>query len=210
MTKKMAVVGAGGHAKVVVDTASLVGWNKFVLFDDNCQDLDAEFHLPIAGDTGALISSKDEFDGVIVAIGDNKERLAKSLWLNRLGVRISSLIHPSSYVASDVKVGYGTVIFAGSVVQPGAELGKAVIINSGATVDHDCKLENGVHVSPGVNLAGEVKVGESSWVGIGSSVKQGISIGANSIVGAGSVVVTNVPSDTLVFGCPAIARGEAY
>jgi sugar O-acyltransferase (sialic acid O-acetyltransferase NeuD family) len=161
---------------------------------------------PVVGGFGDLIGALGGFTAVVVAIGDNRVRLAKTRGLLAAGATAVSLVHPRAYVACDVQVGPGTVVLAGAVVQPGSRLGAAVIVNTGATIDHDCVLGDGVHVCPGANIAGCVSVGECAWLGIGCSVRQTLTIGAGSVVGGGAAVVAPVPEGVTVVGVPARSR----
>jgi sugar O-acyltransferase (sialic acid O-acetyltransferase NeuD family) len=203
MSRKLAILGASGHGKVVADTAKEAGWGSIVFFDDGYGDRSSFGRWRVAGGTDALLASVGDFAGVIVAIGRNRVRVAKSRELAAAGAVMSTLIHPRAYVSADVALGPGSVVFAGAVVQPGCSIGAACIVNSGATVDHDCNLADGVHVCPGANLAGGVIVGECAWLGIGCSVRQLITIGADAVVGGGSAVVRDVPDRTTVVGVPA-------
>lgn len=203
MTGHLAILGASGHGKVVADTAFESGWQSLMFFDDGDVGRDRLGTWPIVGGTTELLASLAKFGGVIVAIGHNRTRLAKTRELSAAGANLVTLVHPRAYVARDVRLGAGTVVFAGAVVQPGATIGAGVIVNTGATVDHDCVLADGVHVCPGAHLAGGVSVGECAWLGIGCVVKQYTAIGVDAVVGGAAAVMTPVPDGTTVVGVPA-------
>lgn len=201
--KRLAVLGASGHGKIIADAAQLQGWAEVVFFDDAWPKLQLNSHWQVVGDTAALLLSVSEFDGVIVAIGNNQIRLAKTEQLEAVGAALTTVVHPSATVSSYAKVGAGSFIGAGAVVQVDAVIGKAVIVNTQAIIEHDCVLADAVHVSPNAALAGGVTVGECSWVGAGSVVKQLIAIAEDVVVGAGAVVVKDVPAGVTVVGSPA-------
>ena len=203
MTARLAILGASGHGKVVADTALESGWGSLVFFDDGILDQDRIGEWPLVGGTAALLAALDDYAGVIVAIGNNRARLARTRDLIAAGACMVSLVHPRAYVARDVQLGAGTVVFAGAVVQPSVVIGSGVIVNTGATVDHDCVLADGVHVCPGAHLAGGVSVGECAWLGIGCVVKQYTAIGVDAVVGGAAAVMTPVPDGTTVVGVPA-------
>lgn len=200
--KKLAILGASGHGKVVADTAELLGY-EVVFFDDAWPRLEANGHWPVIGDTQKLLELAKEFAGAVVAIGNNKIRLDRMTQLRETGFELPVLVHPQACVSRYAELGEGTVVFAGVVVNAGACIGSGVILNTGCTVDHDCVLGDGVHVSPGANLAGGVQVGARSWVGISSSVRQQICLGADVVVGAGAAVVKDVADAVTVVGVPA-------
>lgn len=200
---KIAILGASGHGKVLADTALHSGWDEIVFFDDDWPSLSNNSHWPVIGDTDILIDSIGEFDGVIVAIGNNAVRLKKTLFLKQCGAKLVSLIHPKSIISPFSLIGIGSFIGAGAVIQIDSEIGDACIINTNAVVEHDCVIGDGVHISPSCALAGGVLVSHNSWLGIGSNVKQLVKIGSNVVVGVGCVVVKDVDSGLTVVGNPA-------
>lgn len=202
MTGALAILGAGGHARVVADCAERLGYDDIVFFDDR-PDVSVPEGWRLGGTGEALLAGVGDFDGFVVGIGDNRTRLKKHAALIRAGGRAVRLIHPAAWVSARAHLGVGTVVFAGAVVNIGARLGEAVIINTGATVDHDCVLGDGVHISPGAHLAGGVTVGRESWVGIGAAVREGVTIGHQVCIGAGAVVVKSIADGQTVVGNPA-------
>jgi sugar O-acyltransferase (sialic acid O-acetyltransferase NeuD family) len=200
--KKLAIVGAGGHGRVVADIARTSGWNNISFYDDlNAEKNNAA--CPILGNFNTLLLTLGEYDGVIVAIGNAESRWSKQTALSKAGAKIVTLIHPFSSVSEHASLGAGTVVMPGAVINVGTKVGEACIINTGATVDHDCEIGYAAHICPGANLAGSVSVGSFSWLGIGSSVCQGIRIGSRVLLGAGTVVIKDVEDDSKMVGNPA-------
>jgi len=197
---KLYLIGAGGHAKVVLSTVLAAGLSVDGLFDDDPQKQGMKIlGIPIVGTISDAKRSSPACG--ILAIGDNRtrHRLAHEL----LGWEWLTVIHPRAYVHPSAKLGSGTVVFAGAVIHPDAQIGAHVIINTGATVDHDCWIGDFVHLAPGVHLAGNVTVEEGAFVGIGAVAVPKIEVGAWAIVGAGAVVVEDIPPQVTAIGVPA-------
>ena len=201
--KRLAILGASGHGKVVADCAECADWNEIVFFDDAWPKIEVNGNWSVVGDTQSLLNTISQYDGVIVAIGHNETRLNKQLELTKYGACIVSVIHPDAVVSQYAKLGNGSVVMAGVIINADTKLGLACIVNTGATIDHDCILGDAVHISPGVNLAGAVLIGDNAWIGIGSNIRQLTEVGVNTIVGAGSVVVKNIDANSTVVGNPA-------
>jgi sugar O-acyltransferase (sialic acid O-acetyltransferase NeuD family) len=197
---KLAIYGAGGHGRVVAETASMLNWHEIFFFDDIWPKKQKNSIWPVIGDYKILLDSLNQFDGIIVAIGNCIKRLEVTRELFALHAPIISLVHPRAFVSPITSLGDGTVVFAGAVINIETKVGEATIINTGATVDHDCVIGPGVHVCPGANLSGGVEIGEASWIGVGSCVREGIKIGANVMIGAGAVIVKNVPDRVIMLG----------
>jgi len=201
---RLAILGGGGHGRVVADCALAAGWSSVTIFDDGLAAESATGPWLIAGDGAAMASQLASFDGFIVAIGHNPARLSAYEALAGKGIgRPAIIIHPAASVSPYAEIGAGSVVVAGAVVNIGARIGGAAIINTGASVDHDCVLGDGVHISPGARLAGGVKVGRRSWIGAGAVVRERLEIGSDVILGAGAVVIKSVLDDTTVVGNPA-------
>lgn len=201
--KCLAILGASGHGKVVADTAESCGWAIVEFFDDAWPGRQNNGAWAVTGNTSSLLERIDQFQGVLVAIGNNRIRLDKLLTLQAAGARLITLIHPSATVSRHAYLGAGSVVFAGAVVNADVQVGVGAIFNTSCSVDHDCVLGDAVHISPGARLAGGVQVGDLSWIGIGASVRQLVRIGSRVLVGASAAVVADVADGLTVAGVPA-------
>lgn len=193
------IIGAGGHGRVIADLAEKLNKYKEIAFlDDRVQDGTG---FPVLGKLSDYTSFADKYE-FIVGVGSNSVR--KKIF-NEIcdKVQVVSLVHQCAILAKDVKMGKGTVIFAGAVINAGVELGDGVIVNTAAVVEHDCKVESFAHICPRVALAGSVEVGENTFIGIGSSVVNNVKICTNVLLGAGSVVVKNITEAGMYVGVPA-------
>ena len=197
------IVGAGGHGKVVADTAYESGnWEKIAFLDDRYPLLKSLVIWPVLGNIFQASMFRDEYSNIVVAIGDNALRFELVHRFLGMGFFLPVIIHPTAFVSRFAHIGLGSVIFAQVATNAGAHIGIGSIVNTGATIDHDCLVGDGVHISPGVHLAGSVKVGNCSWIGIGSSILPQICIGENVVVGAGAAITANIPNDVTVVGVP--------
>ena len=208
MKPKLLIVGAGGHGLVVADAALELGlWSEIVFLDDHVK---GDLLIPNCKVLGVIADVENiihKYQDIFVAIGDNKRRLALINEFMEKDFNIPIIMHPTSSVSSNAKIGLGSFIAANSVVGVGAKLGKGCIVNTGASVDHENLLADGVHVSPGAHLGGGVQIGKCSWIGIGASVREQASIGEEPLVGPRAPVINNVKDNQQMLGVPARAKG---
>ena len=199
MKKKVIIIGASGHGKVVADTVNLSGDRVIGFLDDNPK-LEGNFMgFPVFGGVDCFKDYEDYY--FIVAIGNATIREKIATKIN--GVKWYTAIHPSAIISKlGVTIGEGTVIMANAVVNAGAFIGKHCIINSGAIVEHDNQLEDFVHVSVGAKLAGTVHMGKRTWIGVGASVSNNLLICEDCMIGAGGVVVKNLKESGTYIGVP--------
>jgi sugar O-acyltransferase (sialic acid O-acetyltransferase NeuD family) len=204
MSSGLLIVGAGGHGRVVADTAERSGkWSNIAFIDDIYPGIQQSGNWPVIGGLEDLPDLSQQWTSLVVAIGRNQLRLDITKKCQKMGYHLANIIHPSAEISEHARLGFGNVIFANTVVNTGAVLKNACIINTGATVDHDCSLADAVHLSPGVNLGGTVAIGPYSWVGIGATVINNVSVGSGVIVGAGAVVINDIPDNVTAVGIPA-------
>lgn len=195
--RKLAIIGASGHGKVVADIARKNGYKEIVFLDD-----DESIHecggCPVIGKS----SEAGTIDAdIIVGIGNAgiRKRIQESVPEEKL----VTLIHPDAVIAEDVAIGVGAVVMAGAVINPGVRIGKGCIINTCSSVDHDCVVGDYVHIAVGSHLCGTVSVGSGTWIGAGATVSNNISICPDCMIGAGAVIVKNIDSAGTYMGVPA-------
>lgn len=203
------VLGAGGHARVLIDALQLrdevniaglldknsANWHKTIM---DVQVLGDESLLP------ELIASQVNY--YVVGVGSVKSTQKKRdiyLACLQLGMKPWPVIHPSCIVSRTAVLGPGVQLMAGSIINTGAILGENVLVNCGAIVEHDCLIGDHIHIATGARLAGQVTVRDGAHIGLGATIRQGITVGYGAVVGAGAVVVHDVPDHTVVVGVPA-------
>jgi sugar O-acyltransferase (sialic acid O-acetyltransferase NeuD family) len=191
------VIGAGGHAKVVIDAARCARIEVAGVIGEPLGRHDL-LGVPIAETPDGI-----DADGFIVAVGDNAARRELFERFSESGLMPVAVVHPSAIIADGVEIGGGTLVAAGVVVNIDTSVGANAILNTSCTVDHDCVVGDHAHVGPMTGLCGGVSVGEGALIGAGCSIIPLRSVGSWSVVGAGAAVVADVPAGECYAGVPA-------
>jgi len=200
------VYGAGGHAKIVIETIKRQGaYNLVGLLDDDPGKKGRELlGVQVLGGQEKLGELQAAGVGYfVVAIGNNRARRQKMGELLRLGLKPVTVIDPTAIVLGGASVGAGSMILGYSCVSADVTLGQACILSINCSVGHDSCLGDCAHLAPGVRLGGNVHIGEESFLGLGAVVLPGVHIGQRVTVGAGAAVVRDLPDDTVAVGVPA-------
>lgn len=201
--KRLCIIGASGHGKVVADIAKHLDCYSEIFFLDDDDTLKTVMSFPVIGGTADYGRLDKDEDEVIVAIGNAGIRRKIQCQYERKGYKMATLAHPEAVIGLNVSIGQGTVIMAGAVVNADAKIGRGCIINTCASIDHDCIIKDFVHVSVGVHLAGNVLIGSEAWIGIGSTVSNNVYICDECVIGAGTVVIDKIEEKGTYVGNPA-------
>jgi sugar O-acyltransferase (sialic acid O-acetyltransferase NeuD family) len=202
-TELIYVIGASGHAKVVLDAllSNQVPLNQIRVRDDAPLLEGRDFLGCIIRTPGVVTTMAGQL--FHLAIGSCSVRQRLFLELVALGALPSTVTHPRASVSRFAIVEDGAFVAARAIVAPGARVGHCVIVNHGAVVDHDCAVDVFSHIAPNATLGGGVKVGKCVLIGAGAIVLPGVCVGDGAVIGAGAVVTENVPAGEIHMGVPA-------
>lgn len=214
--KKVIILGASGHAKVISDIFEQQGEYTILGFLDRAHYAGTPFFgYEILGrdhDIPALLK-KHSNCYFFVAIGDNWERKLVQEKIIALYPKANfvNAIHPSAQIGRNVSIGNGVAIMGGAVINSGTIIEDFSIVNTRVSIDHDNHLQKFSSIGPGATLGGNVTVGAHSIVGMAATIKHGCQIGQHSLVGAGALVLQSFADNDVLYGSPArfIRKREA-
>lgn len=177
------LIGAGGHAKAVVEAAIVTVGEIAAYVDPRPAGWLRAAHL--AADADVKVT------GIPVVIGMGgvtaaqlKARLALlDSYLGR-GHPAPAVVHPEAHVSASARLESGAIVLAGAVVQPGAVIGRGAIVNTRAVVEHDSVIGEGSHVAPGAIVLGGCRVGCCAMIGAGAVVLPGVMVDDETLVPA--------------------------
>ena len=198
MNKKVVIIGAGGHGKVIADIVRKNGDTVECFLDDAYTEEIDFYGSKILGKTEKHKDFSDCY--FIVAIGNNgiREKI-----VNMLNCKWYTAIHPSAQISESVKIGKGTCVMANSVINADTIIGMHAIINTGSIIEHDCKIGDFSHVSPSATVCGVTTIGNRVWIGAGATIKNVLTVCDDTIVGVGAAVIHNIDNPGTYVGAPA-------
>jgi sugar O-acyltransferase (sialic acid O-acetyltransferase NeuD family) len=197
--KKLVIIGAGGHSKVIIDLIHLLNEYTIVgIYDDMKEGYFCNYKI-----LGKIIdiTKNITINNVVIAIGDCSIR--KQLYNKYNKYNYPYLIHPNTIISSSIKkIGDGTIIMAGTIIQTEVDIGKLCILNTNSNIDHECKIGDFNNICPSVTICGQVNIGNINFIGASCVIIQNINIGNNCIVGAGSVIIRDINDNLKIIGNP--------
>jgi sugar O-acyltransferase (sialic acid O-acetyltransferase NeuD family) len=209
----LVVVGAGGHAREVIDAVMAVQARREdsavsirllgVVADEADVSLLDALGVRHLGGVDQVAEVVEPGTGYVIGVGSSPVRAALSDMLDGLGMVATTVVHPGASCGRDVRLGEGCYLAMGARVTTNVTLGRHTHVNVNSVVSHDCVVGDFTTLSPGVLINGSCRIGERVLFGTGAVVLPGRDVGDDAVVGAGAVVTADVVAGTTVVGVPA-------
>lgn len=198
--KRLIVVGAGGHAGSVADTARSAGFEVVGFFEPNADG-------PVGG--REVLRSLDEVDlsstALALGIGANYSREDAYVLIKNShpAAHFPVIVHSSAWVSPLANIAEGSVVMSVGSVGPGCSVGVGALVNTGSSLDHDSRMGSFASLGPGARTGGTVDIGERTVIGLNAGVLQGLSVGSDTVIGAHSLVTADITAGIVAYGTPA-------
>lgn len=205
MKQKLFILGASGHAKMLIDAIETTcDWEIVCCLDSPTSSHSELLGIPVEPETRSRLETLQAAGCYgFVALGDNHTRKKLSRMLQDLAIQQPTIIHRSAVISPSARIGPGTVIMPGAIVGAACRIGSGVIVNTAAHIDHDGNVGDYCHIGPGCHIAGNVTLQEGAFLGVGASIIPQVQIGQWSIAGAGTTVLRDIPDGEIWAGNPA-------
>jgi UDP-perosamine 4-acetyltransferase len=203
------IIGAGGHASVLIDCMRRAGTPRpDCVIDADASRWDTEWlGLPIIGGDETLAEMRGRgIRSFVVGVGRvGATDRRRPLFAQALAAALdpAAVVDPSAFISDRAIIGPGAQILPKAVINIGATIGANAVVNTAAVIEHDCVVGDHAFIAPGAILGGGVSVGEGAFIGLGAIVLPGIEIGPGAVIGAGAVVHESVVPAATVIGIPA-------
>lgn len=207
-SKKLILVGGGGHCKSVIDVAESAGYQILGILDVPSELGNKVLDYNVIGvdeDTHKYVNDA-EFVVTVGHIKDATLRIKLHQMICKAGGKLATIIASTAYVSKYAKIGEGTLVMHHAFVNADAEIGKGCIINSYANIEHDAVIGDYCHISTGAMVNGNCKVGNETFLGSQSVMINGVEITDGCVIAAGSLVRKNLNVKGIYYGNPAILK----
>lgn len=212
MSKKTIILGGLGNGSVIANAivdANNRGFDEweFVGYLNDRQGKDSFIEgFPVLGNTSdasEFVKKGFYFINTIYRIDGQQERIELFESLKIPDSSLAAFIHPTAYVAPNVKLVAGTVIMPNVSVSSGTTFGKCCLVMVGATIGHNNKIGNYCHFAAQCCTSSFIKISDGVHIGLNATIRENLEIGKNSSLGMGSVLLENIGEKEIWAGNPA-------
>ncbi|MEV6394057.1 acetyltransferase [Streptomyces sp. NPDC051907] len=211
--ERLVVLGAGGHARELVDAVHAVNavrptWDLLGVLDDGDRPTEPgpEVGAPYLGPT-SMVGMLDA--RYVVGIGDGAVRERMDEMARRASRTPATVVHPTASVGRRAVLHPGCYVAAHATLTTDCVLGRHTHVNVGASVSHDDVLGAYCTLAPGARLGGRAVLEDGVTLGLNCAVLPGVRLGAWSVAGAGATVTRDVQPGSVVVGTPAAVLRRA-
>lgn len=171
MGKSLLILGAGGHARVVAETAEAMKNADGQKIYERIDFLDDHSEHAVGGLEDLEVKGQ-EYDEVFCGIGDNGLRKQLLEQSEAFKLTVPALVHPTAYISPSAVVGKGTIVEPGAVINANAVIGVGCIVSIGAVIDHDVTIEEYAHVNTAAICKARSRVRAGAKIDAGMVVEE--------------------------------------
>ncbi len=152
MKGNLLIIGAGMYGVVAKEIAeNMQCFEKIAFADDKKKNA---YGLDVIGTIADVESLVQEYDNIVVAIGNAEVRLSVLEKLAKMKCNIVTLISPQAYVSPSARVMQGCIVEPMTVIHSLCVIERGCIISAGAVVNHGAVCKEGVHVDCNATVMG--------------------------------------------------------
>ena len=213
MRKKILILGGEGNGGVIANAildANNRGYNEWICegYLNDRYPIGAmidsfEVRGSIKDDLQKFISQGYYFINTILRIDGQSERINMFENLGIPNSQLATFIHPTAYIAPNVKLGAGCVIMPLVAISSNTIFGKGCIVMVSATVGHDNVIGDYCHIAAQACVGACLKIGNGVHIGLNSTIRENLIIGDYSTLGMGAVLTKNIGNKEIWAGGPA-------
>jgi sugar O-acyltransferase (sialic acid O-acetyltransferase NeuD family) len=201
----MLIIGAGGHAREVLNILSnnLSEAEKLAFYDDTInapRDIYGQFDVLHSIEETRLFF-KTSGNRFCLGIGNPLNRFVLVKTMVENGGEFASIVDKTALINDRANIKNADIMPL-TFIGPDVEIAFGVLINTRVNVHHDVIIGEYTEVSPQAVLLGGCIIGSFTRIGSNAVVLPKLKIGNNVVIGAGAVITKDIPDNSLVMGVP--------
>ena len=201
----MILVGAGGHAREVIDLLELIADHDLFLFDNVNTSVTSINGITVLINEVQAKAKLQIDPRFIIATGNPAVRKKMyELFLKWGGNPVTCIANTTVISKHQTSIGDGSNLMHNVFISNHVQTGICCLLNTSAHLHHNVSVGNFCEIGPAALLLGNVKIGHHVFIGAGAVLLPGIEVGDDAVIGAGSVVTKNVAAGKVVKGNPAV------
>lgn len=122
----------------------------------------------------------------------NHSRIKLFSELMMKGLRPKSFIHEKAIAASDLNLGFGTIVYPNALIDRNVVLGFNNIIAPNALIHEGCKVGNNCFIGANVILEKGVQVGNNAYICDNTKITKDIKIAKNVVINEQQVIAQDI------------------
>lgn len=212
MAKKIIIIGGLGNGSVIANAivdANKRGdkeWEFVGYLNDRLSKEDKIEDYPVLGklsEANKFVEKGFYFINTIFRIDGQQERIDVFEKLNIPKERLAIFVHPLSYIAPNVKLGYGSVVMPNVSISSGTIFDLGCLVMVGVTIGHDNKIGKYCHFAAQCCVGAYLNIGDGVHIGLNATTRENLTIGKNATLGMGAVLTKNIGDNEIWIGNPA-------
>ena len=213
MSKKVLILGGEGNGGVIANAiadANKRGYNEYEVvgyLNDGVQKGTIIDSCPVVGDIKndlpRYVKEGYYFIIAILKLDGVEERIKLIEELPIPEKQLATFVHPTAYVAPNVKLGPGCVIMPMVAISSNTILGKGCIVMVCATIGHDDVIDDFTHIAAQACVGAFLHIGKGVHIGLNSTIREHITIGDFATLGMAACLTKNVGRKEIWAGIPA-------
>lgn len=212
-SKKILILGGLGNGGVIANAiadANNRGYNEWKcegFLNDGEKKGTIIDSFPVVGDIQndihKFLDDGYYFINTILRIDGQNDRISMFERLNIPDERLATFVHPTAYIAPNVRLSPGCVIMPMVCISSNTTIGKGSIAMVASTIGHDNIIGEYCHIAAQACVGAFLNVGKGVHIGLNSTIREHITIGDFATIGMGAVLTKNVGEREIWAGNPA-------
>lgn len=198
--KDLILIGGGEFCKTVIATLKDTAWRPVGIVE-NDRRIREVAGVPVIGPETRLCQLKNKYSAALITLDFHAgPRLRRYLFMaiQAFGYETPTIVSPLAHVASNVKMGAGSLIMPHAVLAEGAELGSNCLVDANTSCLGNAQIGSNCIIEGETTINENVRIGDGAHIGKNVIIGPGVTLGKRCYIDSGVVVLKDVPAYKIV------------